>query len=134
MLAAVSHSTPKPAHQLPAPPKTIADPGRWRTFPGPSRMRFIWSLYRVSSASSLRTLTSMPSIRTSVDAMASDREGLGAERDEPKIRFCAVRSSQRVWEAQMAGLEVPSWRALALVGCYGSWPRPVTGASNEPHK
>lgn len=40
--------------------------GKAHTFAGPSLIFFIWSRYLVSSASSLRILTSMASVRTSV--------------------------------------------------------------------
>jgi len=61
-----------------------------RTLPGPSRILRIWSRYFVSSASSLRTLTSIESMRRSVEAMASVRDGFGLADDEPKRRFMAV--------------------------------------------
>lgn len=67
-----------------------------RTFPGPSRILRIWSRYFVSSASSLRTLTSIESMRRSVEAIASVSEGLGFDDDEPKRRFMATRAVLRV--------------------------------------
>jgi len=60
---------------------------RKRTFPGPSRILRIWSRYLVNSASSLRILTSIESIRVSVEAMASLSEGFGLDPEDPKRRF-----------------------------------------------
>lgn len=61
-----------------------------RTFPGPSRILFIWSLYLASSASSFLTLTSIESILVSVAEIASVNDGFGGALDDPNIRFCVV--------------------------------------------